>query len=265
MRNPIRTLARPMLASMFVVGGLDALRHPGPRVGAARDVTDPLTDAAAQKLPADKARLLDDLDPEDLVRANGAAQLLGGLALATGRAPRLAAALLAGSLVPTTLAGHRFWEEDDAEVRGAQRTHFLKNVSLLGGLLLATFDREGKPSATWRAGHAVEHVALQGRHAKREARLAARAAKAEAGVKAAQARTAAKMAGAGAGLAAAATSATAKRAGADARRKGALAKQRAALELAHQRDTAGTRAELVKKKLTPDVTDAKRLVDAIRS
>ena len=29
--SPTRTLARPLLASMFIAGGLDALRNPGPR------------------------------------------------------------------------------------------------------------------------------------------------------------------------------------------------------------------------------------------
>jgi uncharacterized membrane protein YphA (DoxX/SURF4 family) len=50
--------------------------------------------------------------------------------------PRVAALVLAGSLVPTTLAGHRFWEEDDPKTRAAQQLQFLKNTSMLGGLLM---------------------------------------------------------------------------------------------------------------------------------
>ena len=77
-------------------------------------------------------------DPATLVRINGAAQLLAGLALATGRAPRLSATVLAATLVPTTAAGHRFWEESDKRRAPAQqRLHFFKNVSMLGGLLIA--------------------------------------------------------------------------------------------------------------------------------
>ena len=34
----VRRLARPMLASIFIVGGLDALRNPKSKVGAAEDV-----------------------------------------------------------------------------------------------------------------------------------------------------------------------------------------------------------------------------------
>ena len=45
-----------------------------------------------------------------LVRVNAAIQLGAAAALATGRAPRLSAMVLAASLVPTTCAGHPFWE-----------------------------------------------------------------------------------------------------------------------------------------------------------
>jgi putative oxidoreductase len=44
------------------------------------------------------------LEPELAVRLNGAIILTGGVALALGLSPRLAAGALAGSLVPTTLA-----------------------------------------------------------------------------------------------------------------------------------------------------------------
>ena len=47
---------------------------------------------------------------------------------------------LAVSIVPTTAAGHRFWEIDDPVKRAQQRTQFLKNAAILGGLLIAAFD-----------------------------------------------------------------------------------------------------------------------------
>ena len=46
---------------------------------------------------------------EQVVRVNGAIQAACGLLLALGMAPRLSALVLAGSMIPTTLAGHRFW------------------------------------------------------------------------------------------------------------------------------------------------------------
>ena len=54
-------------------------------------------------------------DPVTLVRLNGAVQVGAGALLAVGRVPRLAALALATTLVPTTLAAHRFWELDDPQ------------------------------------------------------------------------------------------------------------------------------------------------------
>jgi uncharacterized membrane protein YphA (DoxX/SURF4 family) len=56
--------------------------------------------------------------------------------LVLGLLPRVAAAMLAGSLVPTTFAGHRFWEQDDPATREQQTVHFLKNAGMMGGLLM---------------------------------------------------------------------------------------------------------------------------------
>ena len=44
-------------------------------------------------------------------------------------------AVLAGSLVPTTLGAHRFWEMQ-GPAAAQQRTQFLKNAAILGGLIL---------------------------------------------------------------------------------------------------------------------------------
>lgn len=136
-------IARPQLAAMFIVGGIDALRRPEPKAKAAQAVTVPLT----RRLP-----WLPD-DPELFVRVNGAVQVGAGVLLAAGRFRRLAALALIASIVPTTYAGHRFWEEEDETARAQQRTHFLKNLGLTGGLILAAFDTEGEPSLGWRAPH----------------------------------------------------------------------------------------------------------------
>jgi uncharacterized membrane protein YphA (DoxX/SURF4 family) len=157
---------------MFVTGGFDSLRSPASKVPAA----DPIAPRIAQKLP-----YLPE-DTEQLVRINGAVQVGAGLLLATGRLPRVSAALLAGSLVPTTLAGHRWWEEQDETRRAQQRIHFFKNLSMLGGLMLAAVDTEGRPGLAWRAQHVAHHASTgtrrSARTARREARLAAHAARA---------------------------------------------------------------------------------------
>lgn len=142
-----RIVARPLLASMFVAGGLDAARNPKSKASQAEKVVEPL--AQALHIPD---------DPVTLVRVNGAVQMAAGALLAAGRLPRLSAAVLAGSLVPTTLAGHRFWEEEDPTARAVQRIGFMKNLAMLGGLLLAAADTEGRPSLGWRARTAAKRA-----------------------------------------------------------------------------------------------------------
>lgn len=176
----LRRIARPMIAAIFVSGGADALRNPAPLVPAADGVAQP----AAKPIPG-----LPDQDPETLVRINGAVQVVAGTMLAFNRLPRLSALALAATIVPTTAAGHRFWEEEEPEQRRQQQVHFLKNTSILGGLLLAAADTEGKPGIGWRTRHTAEHAEAAVERTARSARRAAKAAKREAklGAKAARA------------------------------------------------------------------------------
>lgn len=146
---------------MFVTGGIDALRNPAPKVPAAADVAP----QAAAPFPG-----LRDQNTETLIRINGGVQLGAGVLLALGRLPRLSALALATSLVPTTAAGHRFWEERDKARRQQQQIHFLKNVSMFGGLLLAAMDTEGKPGLMWRTRHSVDHAGTALRRTRRDAR-----------------------------------------------------------------------------------------------
>jgi putative oxidoreductase len=171
----VRLIARPMLASMFVVGGFDSLKNPAGKVPKAEKVTEQVPTIAERIAPG----LPVPTDPETLVRINGAVQVLAGLALATGRAPRTSALVLVASLLPTTYAGHAFWEENDAATRSAQRIQFLKNISMMGGLLLAGVDTEGKPGVAWRARRAARDVRRETRHLARQARAEARLAKAQ--------------------------------------------------------------------------------------
>jgi putative oxidoreductase len=143
-----RRIARPLLASMFISGGVDAIQSPEGKVKAAATVTEPLK-ARFPLLPDDTATL---------VRFNGMVQVGAGSLLALGKFRRLASWALVASVIPTTYAGHRFWEEVDDDARAQQRVHFLKNLGLLGGLILAATDTEGAPSLGWRARHRVGRV-----------------------------------------------------------------------------------------------------------
>jgi hypothetical protein len=59
-------------------------------------------------------------DNELLVRINGGVQILAGATLLLGIKPRLSAVALAGSLIPTTLAGHSFWEMEGGDAKAHQ-------------------------------------------------------------------------------------------------------------------------------------------------
>jgi len=170
----IRLIARPMLASMFVVGGIDAVKNPSGKASRAEKVAEQLPTLVAKVAPGVPVPS----DPETLVRINGGVQVVAGLALATGRAPRLSALALVASLLPTTYAGHPFWEEKDKTARTGQRIQFFKNLSMMGGLLLASVDTEGKPGVAWRARHAAKDVRREARSLAKQARTEARLAKA---------------------------------------------------------------------------------------
>jgi putative oxidoreductase len=143
----VRLIARPMLSSMFIMGGINALKNPDQMAQRAKPVIDrlqPLLQRATGPSPID-------LDPKRVVQINALVDIGAGAALATGRWPRISALVLAVSLLPTTFGGHRYWEEDDGQSRSNQKVHFTKNLSILGGLLLASVDTEGRPSLAWQA------------------------------------------------------------------------------------------------------------------
>ncbi len=79
-------------------------------------------------------------DPKVAVALNAAVQIGAGSMLAAGILARLAALALAASIVPTTLAAHRFWEQEDPVQRSRHRVEFLKNTAIVGGLLVVALD-----------------------------------------------------------------------------------------------------------------------------
>ena len=161
-----RLVARPLLSAIFVAGPVNALRNTEGHAEKAKKITDRIVPVAEQV--GGRVGVPVPHDPAMWVRINAGVQLAAALALATGKAPRISSAVLAGSLVPTTLAGHRFWEETDPAAKNAQRIQFLKNLSLLGGLLIAAGDTEGRPGVAWRARHAARSAR---RAARQETRL----------------------------------------------------------------------------------------------
>lgn len=62
-------------------------------------------------------------------------ELLGGLSILLGYKEKWGAVLLALFLVPTTIIMHQFWFVEGG-AREMQMAHFLKNLAILGGLIL---------------------------------------------------------------------------------------------------------------------------------
>ncbi len=167
----LRRIARPLLAAIFVSGGINELRSPKGHA----DAVKPSLDLARNYLPTDV-----NADNPTVVQADGAVKVGAGVLLALGRLPRVSALLLASSLVPTTLAAHRFWEINESDERGNQQIQFFKNAGMLGGLLLAAADTGGKPSLAYQAKQARKQAKRgaerQGDELSRRARKARRRA-----------------------------------------------------------------------------------------
>ena len=115
-----RTGIRLLLSGIIIYGGWGAFSNPGGRPKL----------VAAAGIPR----------PEQAVVLNGAVMIVAGLLL--GIAPRIAAALLIGSLIPTTLVGHPFWKEEPGPEREKQMLQFLKNLGLISGLLMVLTDKD---------------------------------------------------------------------------------------------------------------------------
>jgi hypothetical protein len=132
-------------------------------------------------------------------------QMVGGVMLATNTATGPAALALAGSLLPSTLAGQDAWSGTEQPQAGPvlrpdDRIPLLKNLGLMGGLLLAAVDTEGKPGLAWRTGHLAGHAQdsvkraahTTAKETKRAARLTAKEARRAAEDARRTARTAAR-------------------------------------------------------------------------
>ena len=141
-----------MLSAVFIGRGVEALRSPQLAIDAAKPTLEGLS-----KLP-DPVGTNVPTNAETVARIAAGVQIGGGLLLASGKLPRFASAALAFSVVPGSLGGHMFWTENDPERKAEERRAFLTDVSLIGGLIIAAVDTEGKPSLGWRSRRAAQKV-----------------------------------------------------------------------------------------------------------
>ena len=148
----IRRIARPLLSAAFIGQGVDSLLNPKLAAEAAAPTVDgfrALPHPVGSSIPS---------DAQTFAQINAAVQISGGLLLATGKAPRIASAALALTVLPANLGAHMFWSESDPELKAQKRKDFLTDLSLLGGLMIASADTSGKPSLGWRGRRAAERL-----------------------------------------------------------------------------------------------------------
>ncbi len=141
-----------MLSAVFISRGVESLRSPKPAADATRQTLDGLSklpDPVGTNVPS---------DAETVAKVNAAVQIGGGLLLATGKFPRIASIALAASVVPGSLGGNAFWNQSDPQRKSEERKAFITDISLLGGLIIAAVDTEGKPSLGWRGRRAAHKV-----------------------------------------------------------------------------------------------------------
>lgn len=136
--SPTRRLAKTLMSAVFITSGVSALRDPSYIAGA--------VEAAGLS------------EPRTLAQVHGGTNLAGGLALATDNFPRLAAFGLALGMVPTTVIGHAFWSAPP-EQKQMQQINFLKNLGLIGGLLMMSADTGGRESLPHRLGRVSARAA----------------------------------------------------------------------------------------------------------
>ena len=132
----LRRLARPLLGLTFVASGVDAIRD---------------SDRRSQRAGA-----LGVGDPQQVTRAVAGTQVGAGALLALGRFPRLTSFALALTVVPEAVTAHAFWAEQDKQDRQTQRSLFVRDLGLLGGLLVSVADTGGRESVPHLARRAAK-------------------------------------------------------------------------------------------------------------
>jgi len=133
-----------MLAGYFVADGVAAINRPelltDDMAPLARAVTQTarrlLPESASAKIPQDTAAY---------VRIHGAIQAVGGVMVATGFLRRFGAGLIALAYLPRVIAARPRIKSLTTDQR------FLREVALLGGVVIAAMDTQGKPNLAWLA------------------------------------------------------------------------------------------------------------------
>ncbi|WP_342024141.1 DoxX family protein [Arthrobacter citreus] len=145
----VRLLARPLLATGFIAAGVDRLRDADQTAEKLR----PTLNRVGGMVPSASSVTG---NPQLVAKVLGATQVGAGALLALGKLPRLSGALLAGTAVLNAVVEYKNADTDTPDERKARRAALLKNLSLIGAVLLVAVDTNGRPGLAWRAGHLAD-------------------------------------------------------------------------------------------------------------
>ena|SRR5579883_1593718 len=120
LRRMLKRLGLLAFSAMFLRGGYQQFKDPGPRS----------QQAIKAGVPASQT----------FVQASGLVMIAAGLLLQVDPLRRVAAWILALQLPPITYVGHRFWEAE-GQARAMQTVQFFKNLTMFGGALYIASDR----------------------------------------------------------------------------------------------------------------------------
>lgn len=176
----VRRIARPLLAAPFIFQGVRTVMRPEREIDTYPQAFEMVDSTLSQ------SSLPDAVDARRVLQATGAVAAGAGLLYATDHFPRAAAATL---LVTSTVgwAGRKkVWELSGEELKDEVQA-ILTNAGLLGGVMLAVVDTDGKPSTAYRLHAFVERAQKNAEAKQRELEKKAQSAK----------KTVAKKTGAG--------------------------------------------------------------------
>lgn len=128
----VALLGRILMSSIFLVSGIAKLTDPAGAVGYMSSVGIP--------------------NAHTLAIVAGCAEVAGGLAILTGLLTRIGAAGLFLYLIPTTLLFHNFWALT-GDAAKMQMAHFMKNLTIMGGLALLVAFGAGRYSLDAKLRH----------------------------------------------------------------------------------------------------------------
>ncbi|WP_346844517.1 DoxX family protein [uncultured Rothia sp.] len=147
----VRKLARPLLASSFVLSGIDRLKN-------AEDFSHlkKAIDVAAKSNPQ-----LSALKGQEKLLGQGlaGAQVLAGSLFALGKLPRFSSLVLLATGATNAYVEYAATEATTAEAKKARTRSALTHGSLLGAIAITAVDTDGNPSLAWRANKFGNKVA----------------------------------------------------------------------------------------------------------